>query len=268
MTSKSDRVRLAAQADLVFLTAEMLRPVQALPVSQGNAWWQLPMSDYKQLLDLAIGSDDATALSPSEFFFHVVEPENLPTLLRAFEDVYREAGDCDLDAWSDEHWRLFDGAQACPINQASYIRRDKGTILGDVAGFYAAFGWKSNPSNGERPDHLVTQLEFVAWLLAMAAQAEEIQERQVVQEALGEFAKLHMHDWIPSVSLQLLESTRLKYFGAVGQWLTTFWLNLALQHNWPVESVEQSIHIPSIDPEDPYECGAPDLVTLEMKQPS
>ena len=151
------------------------------------------------------------------------------------------------------------------MNQASYIRRDKGTILGDLCGFYRAFGWQGNLASGERPDHLLCQLEFVGVMLAMAARAEDDQQRKIVHDALAQFARLHMHDWIPSVCCQLIESSRLAYFGAVAQWLIVLWTKLTEFHAWPMDSVPEPRLTPSIDPEDPYECGAPDLVQLNAK---
>jgi TorA maturation chaperone TorD len=215
------------------------------------------------LLSLAISSDPSSA--PITAGFDILDNQYVPSLDEALAEVHRLAQSTDLECWGDEHGRMFEGAQACPLNQANYIRRDKGTILGDLAGFYAAFCWKSSPTNGERPDHLVAQIEFVGLLLAMASQAQDDQQREVVLDALAEFAKLHMHDWLPSVCRQMIESTRLAYFGAVAQWLLVLWLQLTHEHQWPIDRINQTIQVPNLDPENPYECGAPDVVNISIQ---
>jgi TorA maturation chaperone TorD len=263
MATTKDSLHLAAQADLVLLTAEMFRPSNPLQIAQGNAWWQTPIAEYLWLVKLATSADAST--KPTSGFKHL-DAEQLPTLEEALAEVHQLGQSTNVDCWNDEYCRLFDGSQACPLNQASYIRRDKGTILGDLAGFYAAFGWKNNPANGERPDHLVTQIEFIGMLLAMSAQTHDDQQREVVHAAMAEFAKLHMHDWLPSVCKQMTESTQLAYFGALAQWLMVLWVQLTLEHDWSLDGVEQAIHAPNIDPEDPYECGAPDLVNISLQK--
>ena len=254
---------LAAQADLVLLTSAMLRPPNRREIEQGLSWWQVPWKDYSQLLDLVTHSDRNNLSNSESLGFTHVNPEHIPTLGAALEEVYRVAVETDVDSWCDEYWRLFEGAQPCPLSQASYIRRDKGAILGDLAGFYAAFGWKTNPDSGERPDHLVTQLDFLGMLLAMAAQCSDAEQESIVTDALAKFAQTHMHDWLPSVCVRMIETTHLTYFGAVAQWITVLWMQLTSQHDWPIDQQPPLVQAPRVDPEDPYECGAPDLVNIQ-----
>lgn len=254
---------LAAQADFVLLTAEMLRPPKVQEIEQGLSWWQVPWRDYLPLVDLATRSDRKDSTDSASLGFTHLNPEQIPTLETALQEAYRMASETDVESWCDEYWRLFDGSQPCPLNQASYIRRDKGAILGDLAGFYAAFGWKANPDSGERPDHLVTQLEFLGMLLAMAAQCSNAEQESIVEDALAEYAKTHMHDWLPSVCVQMVETTHIAYYGAVAQWLTVLWMELTSQHDWPIDQVPPPVQPPRVDPEDPYECGAPDLVNIQ-----
>jgi hypothetical protein len=62
---------------------------------------------------------------------------------------------------------------------------------------------------------------------------------------------------------QLIETTAVEYFADVGKWLLMFWGALAAAHAWPVDPENVPMLSPRVDPEDPYECGAPDLVTLQ-----
>lgn len=261
-----DPVALAAQADLVMLTVEMLRSPQAIAKSTPPAWFKIAAGELEQLIDrafpAAVGRNMAPAIPAEEVSLTNADPPL--TLREAFAEVHAMAQALEQEAWSDEYWRLFDSSQACALNQASYIRRDKGTILGDVAGFYRAFGWQGDPDSGERPDHLLCQLEFVGMMLVMDARAESAEDRQVVTDAMAQFARLHMHDWIPSVCYQLIESTQLPYFGAAGWWLMVFWTALTEYHAWPADDDSDQLLTPDNGPENPYECGAPDLVDIKL----
>jgi nitrate reductase assembly molybdenum cofactor insertion protein NarJ len=247
-------IALAAQADLIFLTAEMLRSPQTIAKSHVQPWYDSPWEALHSLIETGFYD-----LRPK------MDGNTASTLSQALMEVYHLAKELVHDDWSDEYWRLFDCSQACPLNQASYIRRDKGTILGDLCGFYKAFGWKGNLDSGERPDHLLCQLEFTGMLLAMAAQSKHGEQRQVVLEACSQYARLHMHDWLPSVCFRLIETTQLTYFGAVSQWLLLLWNQLTSTHQWPSDVLTTAPLTPLSDPEDPYECAAPDLVQLQQK---
>lgn len=245
-------VTLAAQADLVLLTVEMLQPNPSAGADQ-TAWFHLSSEQLDELLEAALGPasekqfDDASALTPRS----------------ALTDVHRCARSLGIDAWSDERTRLFEGPTACPLNQASYVRRDKGMILGDVSGFYHAFGWRGRLDTGERPDHLLCQLEFVAMLLALASRAPDAASRDVVTSALSKFAREHMHDWLPAVCWQMCEESRIEYFGAVAQWLLVLWQSLTDLHGWPIDRASSERLKPIVDPDEPYECGAPELHQIQ-----
>lgn len=250
-TLADDALALAAQADLVLLSVEMLRPPTRAGQAETPPWHESTPEFYADLVAIAFGGRAGTA--------EATGPAPLPAALL---EVLQLARQLDSESWSDEYSRLFEGSQACSLNQASYIRRDKGAILGDVCGFYAAFGWRGNGNRGERPDHLLCQLEFVGMLLAMAAQAETDEHRCIVEDALAKFARLHMHDWLVSACLHLVETTTLAYFGAVAQWFMLLWKQLTEYHDWPVDPVADSPLPLAAEPEDPYECGSPDVVPL------
>ncbi len=250
-------LRYAAQADLVAVTAEMLRSPQSISKQSFAAWFTVPADNFLLLIEAACMPPHESDAADDELLTRIA------SLKQLFLELHRAAALLDVEDWSDEYWRLFDGAQFCPLNQASYIRRDKGAILGDLAGFYNAFGWQHNPNNGERPDHLLSQLEFAGMLLAMEATAASDERREIVNEALAQFSRVHMSDWLPSVCNQLHAATSLPYFELVSRWLWSLWETLAKLNSWPSDQPSPSILSPRLDPEDPYECGAPDVVTLQ-----
>lgn len=242
-------VTLAAQADLVLLTVEMLRAPQTGADKRHRLWWEIPPPQLDALLTAALGRAADVADAETQ----------RPSPRQALAAVVGCTADMVAADWCDEFCRLFDGAQACPLNQASYVRRDKGTILGDLSGFYRAFGFRPDEQTGERPDHLLCQLEFLAALLVMASRAPDEEASQIVQNALSNYARDHVHDWLSAVCWQMCEATRLEYFAAVAQWLLVLWQALTEFHHWPADPPPQNPLLPVIDPGDPYECGAPDL---------
>lgn len=248
-----DSVRLAAQADLILLTVEMFR----VPSTQETetAWFEIPVDDLEDALCAGLG----------EWSTRVIDESSTLTPRSALGDVWRCARELSSDEWNDECGRLFDGATPCPLNQASYVRRDKGTILGDVSAFYFAFGWQGGTDTGERPDHLLCQLEFVAMLLALASRAPDEASYEVSRAALSKFARDHMHDWIPAVCWQMCEESQVEYFGALSQWLLVLWQSLTDLHDWPIDQPASERMKPIVDPDDPYECGAPDLHQIESR---
>lgn len=248
----SDAVTLAAQADLVLLTVEMLRHPNSLSET-AEPWFEIPSVELGNLLDAALGSASQTVMDDSSEL----------TPRRALADVQRCAATFETEDWADEYCRLFDGATVCPLNQASYIRRDKGKILGDVSGFYNAFGFRGMLDTGDRPDHLLCQLEYVAMLLTLASRAPDASSKSVVTDALSKFAQEHMHDWIPAVCWQMCEESQVEYFGAVSQWMLVLWQSLTNLHQWPIDELPDQRLKPIVDPDSPYECGAPDLHQIQ-----
>ena len=139
------QIRLLAQADLLLLIADLLRAPELIRHSLGN----LKKSNLKMLVE-------ATDLTPGD------------AILEQLHLAVKHARTAIHADWSGVYRLLFDGAMLCPVNEAGYIRRDKGAIIADVCGFYQAFGWTASEKSGERPDHLLVELEFAAMLLVMA----------------------------------------------------------------------------------------------------
>jgi hypothetical protein len=71
--------------------------------------------------------------------------------------------------------------------------------MADVAGFYRAFGFEVS---GERPDHIVPELEFLALLLLKEAHARitgEADGAEVCATARSKFMAEHLGLWLPSL---------------------------------------------------------------------
>lgn len=171
-----------------------------------------------------------------------------------------EARGLDRHTWAGEASRLFEGAVVCPINETAYVRRDKGAILADVCGFYQAFGYRLSSASGEKADHLVTELEFLALLLVMLTQARESggaagnDDEQVTVGALHAFAGEHLDEWLPLFCDRLQESTRLDLYRHVAACLTGVADAVLADHGVP--RAERGLaDFPLDDCGTPYECG-------------
>ncbi len=83
----------------------------------------------------------------------------------------------------------------------------KTLALADIAGFYRAFGFQAQ---GERPDHLAPELEFVSLLCIKEAYARLVGEREgaeVCAEARSKFVREHLAPWLPSFRERVREET-------------------------------------------------------------
>lgn len=230
----SQTTALLAQADLVLLSADLLRS----PCRHDDRLWDVDSAELGQLFT-------AASLDPSAF--------------KPLHAALEQARQLDHGVWTTEYCRLFEGAMVCPLNQTVFVRRDKGAIIGDLAGFYRAFGWSPTACEGEKADHLLVELEFLAVLMVMLARAirdGHTEHETVTRQALCGFAGDHLADWLTTACAQLREAARLPLYGYVAEALENLWNALVLVHNWP--------RSPSTAPppdlgdlsDSPYECDA------------
>ncbi|MGQ0797618.1 MAG: TorD/DmsD family molecular chaperone [Methanobacteriota archaeon] len=99
-------------------------------------------------------------------------------------------------AVAQEHTELvLKGAVAA--HEASYVPAMQGlTALADVSGFLRAFGVRAA---GERPDHMVAELEFLALLSlkeSVALGSDRPDEAAVCREAHAAFLRDHLGRWL------------------------------------------------------------------------
>lgn len=118
----------------------------------------------------------------------------------------------DLEADYLAAFEVGRGTAAVPLFEGMH-RGDMGRegILEDLLRFYEYFGVRLNESNLEYPDHLVTEIEFLAWL-CMQEQAAERDERDAApfRRAARDFLERHLAAWLPAF-LQRLEVTGTAY---------------------------------------------------------
>ncbi len=91
--------------------------------------------------------------------------------------------------------------------------------IGDLAGFYRAFGLMLNTSAHERPDHISCECEFMCFLALKEAYALEHPDPVMVEEtrkASRLFLRDHLGRFGPAFSHKLAHADRGGFYGALG----------------------------------------------------
>ncbi|MCC6159477.1 MAG: molecular chaperone TorD family protein [Deltaproteobacteria bacterium] len=174
-------------------------------------------------------------------------------LVAAIDELHARVSAASLDQIEAEHARAFWAQSDCPPYESAFVRRDKGAILGDIAGFYEAFGFRADQPGERRADHLVCELEFLAALLVMAERSKaegEPERTTVTQTAIDSFVWEHLGDWLPTFCERLSATVPGGVLDAAATALGLLWDSLVLAHNWPAGDSAAFV----ADDGTPYEC--------------
>lgn len=137
-------------------------------------------------------------------------------------------------------------------------------VMADVAGFYRAHGLQVGGVERERPDHAVTELEFMAFMARKEAYALEHFGTEQVEECRRTqvlFLRDHLGRWAPAFGRRLATFCDDPLFRSVGSLLER-WIEIELAA-WDAEPATrlESPH-PAPPPDDggcgfdPSECAA------------
>ncbi len=132
-------------------------------------------------------------------------------------------------------------SQECPPYETEYCPQTfsvhRSHELADIAGYYRAFGLEPSSQQPERPDHIVLELEFMAWLIGRtlyASQHGDADNVRLCWDAQVSFVRDHFAWWTPAFALALrrkadgpadegcLASPPKSYLGSLGAFLAAF----------------------------------------------
>jgi DMSO reductase family type II enzyme chaperone len=130
--------------------------------------------------------------------------------------------------------------------------------MGDLMGFYAAFGLTLNPREHERPDHIGCECEFASFLALKEAYALEHGEPAILEEtrkATRLFLRDHLGRFAPAFTRKLAQDAGADFYGALADVCYRL-VNLDCAR-FGVPSGPQSLSLrPAIDDRVPMACGS------------
>lgn len=92
--------------------------------------------------------------------------------------------------------------------------------LGDIMGFYHAFGLTMKSGTHERPDHVSCQLEFLMFLALKEVYALEQDDREMlaeVRKAEKLFLKDHLGRFVPTFATKLMGENPSGFYGTLAE---------------------------------------------------
>ena len=179
-----------------------------------TAKW-LASQEHRRLIDIVemLGKEDGGPL-----------PEAVRRLVTALETV-------TIPEWAQEHERIFGHSvqSAAPPYELEYGEAHshrQPQELGDIAAFYQAFSLRVSFASHERVDHIVTECEFMQYVLykqACALDDGSQEQAEVCEAAARQFLADHLGRWGPAFCLRLSRAAEQGILGAVAE-ATLAWL--------------------------------------------
>jgi TorA maturation chaperone TorD len=185
------------------------------------------------------------------------------------EWISSEGENWNIQDLRDEHRRVFSNVIAldCPPYETLFGNDHifgQSYVMGDIAGFYSAFGLQLSPDIHERLDHLSVELEFMHYLSYKESYAilhDGREKLKTVLEAEKKFVKEHIGRWVPLFSGMLKRKADYGFYKILADF-TTDWMafEIAFLGVTP-EPYSETDYRPAsyMNPEgQTFECGAQD----------
>lgn len=129
--------------------------------------------------------------------------------------------------------------------------------LGDLMGFYRAFGLTVNTGEHERPDHVSCECEFLCFLALKEAYALERGEASMLEEtrkATRLFLRDHLGRFLPAFSKKLVREDPRGFYGRLGGLCYGFVMQECARFGIPLGPDNLSLR-PAGDDGVPMACG-------------
>ncbi len=183
--------------------------------------------------------------------------------------VAAECANWKLEDLQAEHRRIFSNVITldCPPYETLFGNDHvfaQSHTMGDIAGFYKAFGVELSKDIHERIDHLSVELEFMHFLAYKESYAlchDGADKTQIVVDAQKKFVKDHIGRWVPLFSKMLSKKADSGLFRYVADLCGTFmdfeaaYLGVAPQ---PYSETDYRPATFSAPEGQAYDCGAQD----------
>ncbi len=183
--------------------------------------------------------------------------------------VSSEGVNWDIQDLRDEHRRVFSNVIAldCPPYETLFGNDHvfgQSYVMGDIAGFYSAFGVQLSQDIHERLDHLSVELEFLHFLAYKESYAlchDGPEKLKTVVEAEKKFVKEHVGRWVPLFSGMLKKKAEYGFYKIIAD-LTSQWVAFEIAYlDVSPQPYSETDYRPAnfVSPEGiSFECGAQD----------
>ncbi|RMH36965.1 MAG: hypothetical protein D6690_04780 [Nitrospirae bacterium] len=185
------------------------------------------------------------------------------------EWVSNEGMNWDIQDLRDEHRRVFSNVISldCPPYETLFGNDHvfgQSYVMGDIAGFYSAFGLQLSRDIHERLDHLSVELEFLHYLAYKESYAllhDGPEKLQTVIDAEKKFVKEHVGRWVPLFAGMLKRKADYGFYKILADF-TNDWVGFEVEFlGVTPQPYSETDYRPAsfLNPEgQSYECGAQD----------
>ncbi len=164
------------------------------------------------------------------------ERDESAELNRCFGEVLEAFAATSIETLQSEYQRIVGHTMSkeCPLYETQYGASQvfqQVQELGDIQGFYRAFGLDTSDIEKERCDHVSVELEFMHFLLYKQAYAMENhgdEKAQICVDAQKKFLKEHVGKWVPLFSVLFARKAGEGFYSAVSA-LTKEFLRLEMK---------------------------------------
>lgn len=183
--------------------------------------------------------------------------------------IASECANWQLSDLQSEHRRVFSNVITldCPPYETLFGNDHvfaQSHVMGDISGFYKAFGVELSKDIHERLDHLSVEFEFMHFLAYKESYSrchDGAEKTQIVVDAQKKFVKNHIGRWVPLFCRMLAKKADSGLFKLVadmtGDWMEfeTVFLGVAPQPYTETDYRPATFNSPEGQT---YECGAQD----------
>ena len=171
----------------------------------------------------------------------------------------------DAAALRDEYFRVFTHSisKECPPYETEYGEAHvfmQTADLGDIAGFYRAFGVAPHALSHERVDHLGFELEFLAFLAAKEVVHPEAAD--ICRDASAKFLRDHVGRWTPAFCARLARRAEGGVYADLAGILKAWMVSELREHRVDRDDLRTlDLKPPAYDPDssDCTSCGMGDI---------